>query len=457
MLFNSYQFLLVFLPLAVALHCVADRYSRLRIPTLLGLSLVFYGCWDPRFLVLLAASILLNWLAAQGYAATRRTELIAAAIISDLGLLFVFKYVNFVLSNVDVIFDLQISYLDLALPLGISFFTFHHIMYLVDLRRGRAELCSLPALRALHLLFPEAIAGPLTRWSEVGRQYGRPAFVAGWEQRWARGIIYIVIGLIEKTLLGDALGRVLDPVYADAASGPVSDGSAWFALAFGFQVFFDFSGYSDIAIGLGLIFGIELPENFNAPLRAASILQFWQRWNMTLSRFLRDYVFLPLSDLRIGGWRHTPVHYLAAILLTMVLCGLWHGAGWFRIVGRTPWAGDHLCGGLAQISPRSASLDRLGGDAGVLLTDRRYIPRRIGCSGLAFVSGPCQHAARIVTRHTGSDMLGHCRAAAIDAAACGAFTARPRPTVAVAAALGSVLVLLQLSDHEAYEFIYFQF
>ena len=457
-LFNSYQFLLVFLPLAVAFYSIADRYSRLRIPTLLGLSLVFYGCWDPRFLVLLAASILLNWLAAQGYAATRRTELIAAAIIADLGLLFVFKYVNFVLGNVDVLFNLQIRYLDLALPLGISFFTFHHIMYLVDLRRGRAELCSLPHYALYICFFPQAIAGPLTRWSQVGRQYGRPAFAAGWEQRWARGIIYVVIGLIEKTLLGDALGRVLDPVYADATSGPVSDGSAWFALAFGFQVFFDFSGYSDIAIGLGLIFGIELPENFNAPFRAASILQFWQRWNMTLSRFLRDYVFLPLSDLRVGGWRHTPVHYLAAILLTMVLCGLWHGAGWTFVL----WGALH---GLAII---------------FAVVWRRFLPvphQWIGWAAtLAFylLSAVIFRAASVAAAwhlYRGLATMPHKSSLVTPVAICSVvavllpstrqlverLTERPWPAVAVAAALGSVLVLLQLSDHEAYEFIYFQF
>ena len=152
------------------------------------------------------------------------------------------------------------------LPLGISFFTFHHIMYLADLRRGRAEATTLDRYALYICFFPQAIAGPLARWSEVGRQFGRDAFGPEWEQRWANGITFIIIGLLEKVGLGDPIGVILDPIFHAASVGQLHDGSSWLALAFGFQIFFDFSGYSDVAIGLALLFGVQLPFNFNAPV-----------------------------------------------------------------------------------------------------------------------------------------------------------------------------------------------
>ena len=258
--------------------------------------------------------------------------LISATIAANLLVLGLFKYSNFFLGNVNWLLGQPAWHLELALPLGISFFTFHHIMYLTDLRRGRAQLA--PADRyALYIcFFPQAIAGPIARWSEVAHQYGREVFGPGWEQRCALGITFMVVGLIEKTMLGDPLGRVLDPIYEQSVTSPLMDGTALIALGFVFQIFFDFSGYSDIAIGLGLLFGIALPQNFDAPFRATSILEFWQRWHMTLSRFLRDYVFLSLVDLRIAGRRRRASQIVVAIVATMALCGLWHGAAWTFMV-----------------------------------------------------------------------------------------------------------------------------
>jgi len=201
-------------------------------------------------------------------------------------------------------------------------------MYLVDLRRGRVGLVPFDRYALYICFFPQLIAGPLTRWNQVMHQFGREMLRPGWEQRFVAGLVLIVIGLIEKVFLGDQLARVIGPVFESARAGIVSDGSAWLALGFAFQVFFDFAGYSDIAIGLGLLFGIELPQNFNAPFRAKSIQEFWQRWHMTLTLFLRDYVFLPLCDVRVWGRRHV----LAAMFATMTLCGLWHGAGWNYVI-----------------------------------------------------------------------------------------------------------------------------
>ena len=458
MLFNSYQFLVEFLPAAIAIYCFADSYPRLRIPVLVCLSLVFYGCWDPRFLLVLTASILLNWLAAHAYAATRRGEIITAAIVADLATLFVFKYAKFFADNLNFLFGAPVAHLDIALPLGISFFTFHHVMYLADLRRGRAKAGSLLRYALYICFFPQAIAGPLARWSEVGHQYGNRVFAPGWERRCAVGVTYIVIGLVEKTMLADALGRALDPIYAGAASEPVSDGSAWFALAFNFQIFFDFSGYSDVAIGLGLIFGIELPQNFNAPFRATNILEFWQRWHMTFSRFLRDYLFLPLSDLRIAGRRHTTAHYLGAIFTTMALCGLWHGAGWNYVL----WGALHGSAIIFVLAWRRflrAPGRWIGWAATVGFCVLSSVLFRAGSletawhvyQGLAVVPGP----GRISTT------VGLCSVCALLLPATRdiveRLTIRPWPATAVATALSGVAILIELGGHESYGFIYFKF
>src|SRR3954447_13970118 len=216
----------------------------------------------------------------------------------------------------------------IALPLGVSFFTFHHIMYLVDLRKGRAPEYPLDRYALYIAFFPQAIAGPLARWSQVMHQFGRQVYQPGWQRQFALGVTFIVIGLIQKSLLGDPIGRIIDPFYAQAKVGPVLEGHSWLALGFSFQILFDFSGYSDVAIGLGLLFGVKLPYNFNAPLRSTNIQDFWQRWHITLMLFLRDYVFYPLVNLRLLPRRWLPVQFFGAMMITMALCGLWHGASW---------------------------------------------------------------------------------------------------------------------------------
>lgn len=334
MLFNTYAFLLVFLPVAIVFQAAADRFPRLRNPALVALSLAFYSYWDIRFLPLMVVSILANWYLARAFVATRSRSLIIAGIAANLLVLGFFKYTNFLADNFAAL-GVPIGHVDIALPLGISFFTFHHIMYLVDLRAGRAPLYPLDRYALYICFFPQAISGPLARWSEVMDQFGRRMFRPGWEQRCMLGATFIVIGLLQKTLLADELTTRIDPIYAEALVDTVTDGKSWMALGFAFQIFFDFNGYSDIAIGLGLIFGIELPQNFDAPFRTTSIVSFWQRWHMTLARFLRDYMFTPLSRLPVGGRRHRVTRALFAILLTMALCGLWHGAGWNYILWGT--------------------------------------------------------------------------------------------------------------------------
>ncbi len=340
MLFNDYPFLLVFLPAAILLYRLADPHPRLRIGVLVLLSFVFYSYWNPPFIALLMLSILLNWLAARAFVATKQKSIVTAAVIANLAVLGVFKYSNFVSYNLGLVLDRPMPHFDIALPLGISFFTFHHIMYLVDLRRGKAPSYSLQRYALYIAFFPQAIAGPLARWSEVMHQFGQKVYAPGWQRQFALGITFIVVGLIGKIELADRIGSIINPIYAQAALGQVPMGQAWLALSFNIQILFDFAGYSDIAIGLGLLFGVQLPFNFNAPFRSVNIQDFWQRWHITLMLFLRDYVFLPLANIRIWRRRFRLVQYFAAMMVTMALCGLWHGATWTFVL----WGVLHGCG-----------------------------------------------------------------------------------------------------------------
>jgi alginate O-acetyltransferase complex protein AlgI len=461
MLFNSYVFLLVFLPAAIIVYRAIDGYPSLRTWTLIVLSLVFYGYGSPWFLFVLIGSITLNWLAANAFAATGNGAIITAAVVADLALLGVFKYANFLADNVASVFRVPVGHLDVALPLGISFFTFHHVMYLVDLRRGKTKTYSFDRYALYICFFPQAIAGPLARWSEVMHQFGREAFAPGWERRCASGATFMVIGLVEKAL-GDALGGVVDPVFALARSGTLPPGSAWVTLGFCFQVFLDFAGYSNIAIGLALIFAIELPPNFNAPFRASDILDFWQRWHMTLSRFLRDYVFFPLVDLRLVRRRYKVAQFLASIVMTMALCGLWHGAGWNFVL----WGTLH---GVAMV---------------IAIAWQRYLPSPpapigrvvtvgfVVLTAILFRAGSLDAAWSLyggLGKPPEMFWIGGWRSAvpAVAAVAYAAFMPasqvlcarlNERPRLGVAAALGLVgaAVLSQLGQ-DSHEFIYFQF
>ena len=243
----------------------------------------------------------------------------------NLAVLAVFKYFNFFADLAGLIPGLPAPKLDLALPLGISFFTFHHVMYLTDLRRGEAPRYDLVRYGLYIAFFPQVLAGPLVRWREIMHQFDeRPYQRPDAAERVARGLMLLTAGLAKKVLIGDPLAEYANPVFAAAAAGKVvTMAEAWQAtLAFTFQIYFDFSGYTDMALGLALLFGIVLPQNFDAPYRAASIQDFWRRWHMTLSRFLRDYLYIPL-----GGSRHGLPMQVWALFATMALGGLWHGAG----------------------------------------------------------------------------------------------------------------------------------
>jgi D-alanyl-lipoteichoic acid acyltransferase DltB (MBOAT superfamily) len=459
MLFNSYAFLLVFLPAALLIVRVVDGLPTWRIPVLIALSLAFYGYWDPRYLALMIPSILVNHLAARAYIQTKRGGIITAAIVANLAVLGAFKYTNFIAQNLAEITGLPFPAVDVALPLGISFFTFHHIMYLVDLRRGKAPPIPLGRYALYICFFPQAIAGPLARWNEVVHQFGGRVFAEGWERRWAVGIGFIIVGLAAKLLLADPLGRAIDPIYARSVDGPIADGSSWMALAFAFQVFFDFAGYSDIAIGLGLLLGVQLPRNFDAPFRTTSMIEFWQRWHMTLARFLRDYVFTPLSRARVGGSRQRWLRALVAILLTMGLCGLWHGAGWTYVLwGFSQGVAIVVAALWGRYLPSLPAVIAWAATVGFFLF-----------SIVLFRAPSLEAAWRI---YEGLAVLPSANAPGLRTFALAAFcaivlpashvivarvTEAPRRAVAVATALVSIVALLEVGRVQNHEFIYFQF
>jgi alginate O-acetyltransferase complex protein AlgI len=324
MLFSAPVFLFAFLPLVLTLFFATGR-SKL---VLLLSSLIFYAWGEPRFVVLLLFVILFNYLAGNTIyraASTNRRILVSAAIIVDLLILAFFKYEDFLAQNVDVILsrlDLpDLPELHISLPLGISFFTFQSLAYLIDVYC--AHIKPAPSLYQYALFksfFPQLIAGPIARYQQVAGDFEKDHSS---EIYFAEGIRRFVVGLAKKVIIADSLAPVVDAIF-QTPSGQLSMSMAWLgAISFALQIFFDFSGYSDMAIGLGLLFGIRLPENFRYPYAAKSIREFWRRWHITLSSWFRDYLYIPLGGNRRGNFRT-----FSNLVTVFALCGLWHGAAW---------------------------------------------------------------------------------------------------------------------------------
>lgn len=334
MLFSSQVFILLFLPATLALFYAAAGSPLWRVRILLAASLLFYGYWDPRFVPLLAGSILVNWMLARVAGSGRTGWVAAAGVALNLALLGVFKYADFFAANALALLGRAHEPWDLVLPLGISFFTFQQISYLVDLRRGRAPVYGLERYAAYVTYFPQLIAGPIVRHDELIPQFEADPRRDGLAERCGRGLVLFTLGLVKKVFFADGYAGDVDRLFAAAADGSVlAAGDAWYAaLAYSLQLYFDFSAYSDMAIGLGLLFGYQLPLNFDKPYQSLTIREFWRRWHMTLSSFLRDYVYIPL-----GGSRQGEAGVAGAVMVTMLLCGLWHGAGWTFVV----WGAAH--------------------------------------------------------------------------------------------------------------------
>ena len=321
MLFSSVTFLYAFLPVVLVGYALLPRQARNL--WLLLTSVVFYAFGEPRWVILLLLCALSGWcfgLLMERFRGGRGAKIaLACGLILDLGLLAFFKYADFLAETVNALTGAAVPLPGIPLPLGISFFTFQAMSYLIDVYRGtaRAER-SLISFATFLCLFPQLVAGPIVRYTDVSAELR--SRTSTWETT-AEGLRRFVCGLAKKVLLANALGE-LCAIFRD--SGDKSVAFYWlYAAAFSLQIYFDFSGYSDMAIGLGRIMGFRFPENFNYPYISASITEFWRRWHMTLSGWFRDYVYIPLGGSRVSRGRWA-VNLAAVWLLT----GLWHGAAW---------------------------------------------------------------------------------------------------------------------------------
>ncbi len=336
MLFNSYTFLLGFLPVTLIAYFVLARFQVKWAAAWLALaSLWFYGYWDLHYVPLLLASITFNFIvggrinAVAGTPAA--TRLLVFGVAVNLGLLAYFKYADFFLTNLAVLTDAPLEPLGIILPLGISFFTFTQIAYLADARAGKAREYNFTNYVLFVTYFPHLIAGPILHHREMMPQFASPDTYRLRASNFAVGSMIFTIGLAKKVLIADNLALYANELFAEP--GTPSFFIAWGGvLAYTFQLYFDFSGYSDMAIGLSRMFGVQLPLNFNSPYKSTSISEFWRRWHMTLSRFLRDYLYIAM-----GGNRKGTARRYANLMITMLLGGLWHGAGWPYVV----WGGLH--------------------------------------------------------------------------------------------------------------------
>ena len=457
MLFNSFIFLLGFLPIALLLHAGVERwYPQKRLLLLLILSFAFYGYWDWRFVPLLASSVVLNWGMAQVFLSTQRNILITIAIILNILVLVFFKYTVFLLGLITVFSGWTTPHAEIVLPLGISFFTFHHVMYLVDLRRGQAPRYDLIRYGLYIAFFPQVLAGPLVRWREIMHQFDeRPYQRADSDERIARGIMLLVVGLAKKVFIGDALAEYVNPIFEAAASGKVvSVLEAWQAtLGFTFQIYFDFSGYTDMALGIALLFGVMLPQNFNIPYRASNLQEFWRRWHMTLSRFLRDYLYISL-----GGNRYGLSVQLWALLATMALGGLWHGAGYtFLAWGIAHGVGLGVCVLWNKLKlPMPVLLGWLCTFTFVALTWVLFRAPHFDAA-ITIYKGLFGYAPMGTVFKWKAIALAF--VVALFGMSAWDFVTKVTPTrwAAVAFATVFVLILFKIGDEANYEFIYFQF
>ncbi len=339
MLFTTWAFW-IFLVVVLALFYASPKPAKRYI--LLSASLFFYMSWNARFVLLLLTLITIDFAAAlwmDRYQGRQRRAALVVSLAANLGFLGWFKYTNFLISNWTYIFHPGASphLLNIILPLGISFHTFQSISYVVDVYRGRQKTVRSYVDYALFVsFFPQLVAGPIVRAREFFADYFAWRPPTG--QEWQRGALTIVFGLVKKLLFADQFALVSDSYFHNPALLPGFFPAWTGAIAFALQIFFDFSGYTDIAIGTALFFGFHFPENFRRPYLSASITEFWRRWHMSLSAWLRDYIYIPLGGNRHGSWAT-----YRNLLLTMMFGGLWHGASWNFVI----WGLYH--GGLLSV------------------------------------------------------------------------------------------------------------
>jgi D-alanyl-lipoteichoic acid acyltransferase DltB (MBOAT superfamily) len=340
MLFNSYEFIFFFLPLSLLVYLALRKYGsrRVSLSWIVAASLFFYGWWNPAYLGLILASMFFNYsigtLLSSNRSHNSRKTILVIGITANLLLLGYYKYANFFVDTINEVFGYSWNFEHIILPLAISFFTFQQITYLVDAYRAETREYNFLHYALFVSFFPQLIAGPIVHHREMMPQFVMLEKKIFNFENIAVGLSIFFLGLFKKVVVADSLSPYAISAFDVVAGGGVlSFFEAWLGvLAYTFQLYFDFSGYSDMAVGIAFLFGIRLPLNFNSPYKSGSIIEFWQRWHMTLSRFLRDYLYIPLGGNRKG----LPRRYIN-LMLTMLLGGLWHGAGWTFVV----WGGLH--------------------------------------------------------------------------------------------------------------------
>ncbi len=341
MLFNSFEFIFVFLPIALLVFFKISQIGnyKLAIVFLVAASLSFYGWWNPPYLLLLFFSLIFNYFIGSALSKNSKHKSINKVILFigitiNLALIGYFKYANFFGSIADDLLGTNFDLETIILPLAISFFTFQQIAYLIDAYKGETRSYHFLDYCLFVTFFPQLIAGPIVHHKEVMPQFAERSTYRFKSENIAVGITIFSLGLFKKIVLADNVAVHATPVFDAASQGTaITAIAAWIAaLAYTLQLYFDFSGYSDMAIGIARMFGIKIPINFNSPYKAISISDFWRRWHITLSNFLRDYLYIPLGGSRKGEFRRN-----FNLLITMLLGGLWHGAGWTFIF----WGGLH--------------------------------------------------------------------------------------------------------------------
>ena len=330
MVFSSIFFLFTFLPLSLLLYWMSP--AKIKNFTLLAVSLFFYAWGEPVYVLLMIASILTNFVFGifieseliKEKRAVRRALFISAVVFNILILGF-FKYYGFLAENINALFNADISYSELPLPIGISFYTFQVLSYVIDVYLGKVRLQRNPVSFALYVtMFPQLIAGPIVRYSDIESQLEQRNVSAS---KFGEGAQRFIQGLGKKVLIANSMGALWDITQAMDMTG-ISVFSAWLGIiAYTFQIYFDFSGYSDMAIGLGKMFGFEFMENFDHPYISRSVTEFWRRWHISLGTWFREYVYIPL-----GGNRCSRIRQIRNIMAVWMLTGLWHGASWNFVV-----------------------------------------------------------------------------------------------------------------------------
>ena len=330
MLFNSYIFIFLFLPATLLVYFTLNRL-KLTYPAKISLiiaSLFFYGYNNPKYVLIIVASIILNYLLCilmRRYIAQRK-KIVVLGVVANVLLLGYFKYFDFLIQNINQIFDSSFDYLQIALPLGISFFTFQQISYLVDTSRGEQTGESFVDYVLFVTFFPQLVAGPIVSHDEILPQLASKENKRFRSDNMVQGIIAFSIGLFKKVIVADNLGKIVTYGYQHIPQ--LNSFEAFLTIiAYTLQIYFDFSGYCDMATGIGLMFNIKLPMNFNSPYKSTTILEFWKRWHITLTRFLTKYIYIPL-----GGNRKGTIHTYLNIFLVFLISGIWHGAGYTFII-----------------------------------------------------------------------------------------------------------------------------